>query len=44
MELGSSTLNRIQEVSKLPEEDKKQVFLKIDALIRDFKAKKAYAG
>lgn len=40
MELDSSTLNRIQEVSKLPEEDKKQVFLVIDALIRDFKAKK----
>ncbi|MFN0290109.1 XRE family transcriptional regulator [Pedobacter helvus] len=43
MELDSSTLNRIQEVAKLPEEDKKQVFLVIDALIRDFKARKAYA-
>jgi hypothetical protein len=44
MELGSSTLNSIQEVSKQREEDKKQVFLAIDALIRDFKARKAYAG
>jgi len=35
IELDSSTLNRIQEVSKLPEEDKKRVFLVIDALIRD---------
>lgn len=43
MELDSSTLNRIQEVAKLPEEDKKQVFLVIDALIRDFNARKAYA-
>lgn len=43
MELDSSTLSRIQEVAKLPEEDKKQVFLVIDALIRDFKARKAYA-
>jgi len=42
MELDSFTLKRIQEVSKLPEEDKIQVFLVIDALIRDFKAKKAY--
>ena len=43
MELDSSTLNRIREVSKLPEPDKKQVYLVVDALIRDFKAKKAYA-
>lgn len=43
MELDSSTLNRIREVSKLPEPDKQQVFLVVDALIRDFKAKKAYA-
>jgi hypothetical protein len=27
----------------LPDEDKKQVFMVVDALIRDFKAKKAYA-
>ncbi|MEH3112300.1 helix-turn-helix domain-containing protein [Pedobacter terrae] len=44
MELDSSTLNRIQEVAKLPEEDKTQVFLVINAIVRDFKAKKAYAG
>jgi transcriptional regulator with XRE-family HTH domain len=35
-------LNRIQEVSKMDDDDKKQVFLVIDALIRDCKAKKAY--
>jgi transcriptional regulator with XRE-family HTH domain len=43
MELDSSTLNRIREVTALPDEDKKQVFMVVDALIRDFKAKKAYA-
>lgn len=43
LELDSSTLNRIQEVTKLPEQEKQQVFMVLDALIRDFKAKKAYA-
>ena len=43
LEMDRSTLNRIREVAGLPEEDKKQVFLVMDALIRDFKAKKAYA-
>jgi transcriptional regulator with XRE-family HTH domain len=43
MELDSSTLNRIREVTALPDEDRKQVFMVVDALIRDFKAKKAYA-
>lgn len=42
MELDNSTLNRIREVTALPDEDRKQVFLMVDALIRDFKAKKAY--
>ena len=43
MELDSSTLNRIREVTALPDEDRKQVFMVVDALIRDFKTKKAYA-
>ncbi len=43
LELDSSTLNRIQEVAKLPDQEKQQVFLVLDALIRDFKARKAYA-
>jgi hypothetical protein len=30
-------------VSKLPEEDKKQAFLVIDALIKDLKARKTYS-
>ena len=43
LELDSSTINRIQEVVKLPEQEKQQVFMVLDALIRDFKARKAYA-
>jgi transcriptional regulator with XRE-family HTH domain len=43
IELDNSTLNRIREVTSLPDEDRKQVFMVVDALIRDFKAKKAYA-
>lgn len=42
-ELDKDTLRRIQDVSKLPAEEKKQVFMVIDALIRDFKTRKAYA-
>ena len=34
VELDSSTVNRIQEVAKLPKKDKKQVFLVIDAFRR----------
>ena len=43
MELDRPTLNRIREVAGLSEEEKKHVFLLLDALIHDFKAKKAYA-
>lgn len=42
-ELDKDTLRRIQDVSTLPVEEKKQVFMVIDALIRDFKTRKAYA-
>jgi len=42
-ELDSKTLNRVLEVQQLPDEDRKQVFMVVDALVRDFKAKKAYA-
>jgi len=42
-ELDKDTLRRIQDVSTLPAEEKKQVFMVIDALIRDFKTRKAYA-
>lgn len=43
VELDKATLKRLQDIQKLPEENKKQVFMVVDALIRDFKAKKAYS-
>ncbi len=43
LEIDTNTLKRIEEVSKLPDEAKSQVYLVIDALIRDYKAKQAYS-
>lgn len=43
MELDKSTLKRIEEVAKLPSDARNQVYMVIDALIRDFKAKQAYS-
>ena len=43
-ELDKDTLKRIKEVSSLPEEERKQIFMVVDALIRDFKTKQAYGG
>jgi transcriptional regulator with XRE-family HTH domain len=42
-ELDKDTLKRIQDVSTLPVEERKQVFMVIDALLRDFKTRQAYA-
>ncbi|MCK9236030.1 MAG: helix-turn-helix domain-containing protein [Bacteroidales bacterium] len=43
IELDKATLDRVQEVTKLPEKDKDYIFVTLDALIRDFKNKQAYA-
>lgn len=43
LELDSNVLKRVEEVSKLNDEEKDKIFMVIDALIRDFKAKKAYS-
>lgn len=43
LELDKSTLDRVQEVSKMPQDDRKQIFMVMDALIRDFRTKQAYA-
>ncbi len=43
LELDKTTLKRIEEVSKPPVEARSQVYMVIDALIRDFKAKQAYS-
>lgn len=43
LEIDKNTLKRIEEVSKLPADAKNQVFMVIEALIRDYKAKQAYS-
>lgn len=43
IELDKATLDRVQEVTKLTEKDKDYIFVTLDALIRDFKNKHAYA-
>ncbi len=44
MEIDKDTLKRLRDVSNLPSEAKKQIFMVVDALIRDFKAKQAYSA
>jgi hypothetical protein len=43
LELNRDMLKRFQEVSTLPENAKKQIYMVMDALIRDFKTGQAYA-
>ena len=43
IELDKNTLDRVQEVTKLTDNEKNHIYITLDALIRDFKAKKAYA-
>lgn len=43
IEIDQSILNRLSEISKLPEEGKRQIFMVVDALIRDFRTKQAYS-
>jgi len=42
--IDKNTLNRIEEISNLPDDKKSYVFNLIDMCLRDFKTKKAYAG
>lgn len=42
VELDRETLNRVQEITKLPERDKEYIFVTVDAMIRDFKNKNNY--
>lgn len=44
LEIDQDTLQRLRDVSNLPAEAKKQIFMVVDALIRDFKAKQAYSA
>lgn len=41
--IDKNTLNRIEEISNLPDDKKSYVFNLIDMCLRDFKTKKAYA-
>jgi len=43
LELDKQALKRIEEVSKLDDDEKDKIYMVIDALIRDFKAKQAYS-
>lgn len=43
IELDKAILNRVQEVTQFNEEEKKHIFVTLDAMIRDFKNKHAYA-
>lgn len=43
LEVDSNTLKRIEEISNLSKSAKEQIYLVIDALVRDFKAKQAYS-
>lgn len=43
LEVDSNTLKRIEEIGNLPKSAKEQIYLVIDALVRDFKAKQAYS-
>jgi transcriptional regulator with XRE-family HTH domain len=44
LELDNATISRIEEVSKLSDKDKEHIFVTLDAMIRDFKNKQAYAS
>lgn len=41
--LDFATLGRIMEISVIPEDDQKQVFLVLDTLVRYYKARRVYA-
>jgi transcriptional regulator with XRE-family HTH domain len=43
VELDTKSLQRIQEITKLSDKDQDYIFVTLDALIRDFKNKEAYA-
>ncbi len=43
IELDKATLNRIQEIDRLSDENKNHIYVTVDALIRDFKNKQAYS-
>ena len=43
MEFDSDALKRLEEISALPDDEKSKLYMVVDALLRDFKAKQAYS-
>ena len=43
LELDQKTLQRIVDISKIPEQDRGFIFKALDALLRDYKTQKAYS-
>lgn len=43
METDKKILERVEAIAGLPDDEQSQIFKVIDALLRDYKAKKAYA-
>jgi len=43
VELDQPTLKRIEQISRLSDEQHRQVYMLLDALLRDFKAREVYA-
>jgi transcriptional regulator with XRE-family HTH domain len=43
LELDREAVKRLEQISKLPEEERLQLFNVVDALLRDFNAKQAYS-
>jgi transcriptional regulator with XRE-family HTH domain len=44
LELDVDTLKRIEDISKMPPDDRSFILRTLDALVRDLKAQKAYAN
>lgn len=44
LEIDQAALERLAQISQLPEDGKKQIYMVVDALLRDFKTKQAYAS
>ena len=42
LELDTEILKRVEDVSKLSDDNKKHIYILLDALIRDFKTKQNY--
>ncbi len=44
LELDQATLKRVEDISKMTDEDRSFILRALDALVRDMKAQKAYVA